>query len=78
MGLDIIAYIAIAISVISAVLSYALAPKPPNAKPGEVGGFPIATAGNPISVLFGKRRIESPNVVWWGDVQKSPIKGGGK
>lgn len=29
--------------------------------------FPTAEEGRPIAVLFGKKRIQGPNVVWYGD-----------
>ena len=51
-------------------LSYALRQKPPKSKfqvPGlETSSIPTAEEGRPIQVLFGKKRVKSPNVVWYG------------
>src|SRR5574340_857090 len=60
--------------VATTVLSILLAPKPQTPKAGEVSNIPTAEAGRPISVLFGSRLIQAPNVVWWGDVRTTPIK----
>ena len=35
---------------------------------------PTAEEGREIPVLFGCRRIKSPNVVWYGDLKTKPIK----
>lgn len=63
---------------ISVGVSYALRPKPEtnNAKPASESDFDIPTAeeGRPIPVLFGTRRITSPNVVWYGDISSTAIK----
>ena len=61
------------------VFAYALlAPKPEfqDAKPAEEDDFkfPTAEEGKPISVLFGTRRVENPNIVWWGDLNSVAIK----
>jgi hypothetical protein len=70
--------------VVSAVLSWALAPRPEfrDAQPGQIGDkeLPIASADAPIPVLFGTRVLSQPNVVWWGEVRVEPIKrdAGGK
>lgn len=40
---------------------------------------PTSAQGRPIPVLFGTRVIESPMVVWWGDIRLVAIrKKGGK
>lgn len=70
--------------VVTTVISALLAPRPKvqGAKPGEVTDkeVPIAAEGKPIPVLFGTRILSGPNVVWYGDVQITPIKkkSGGK
>jgi hypothetical protein len=39
--------------------------------------FPTATAGKEIVVVFGTRWVNSPNVVWYGDVRTRPIRSSG-
>lgn len=65
--------------VVSAVLSYLLAPKPQNAKPAGLGDVnaPTAEEGREIPVLFGTRDFSGPNVVWYGDLRTTPIKSSG-
>lgn len=36
--------------------------------------FPTASAGKDIPVVFGSRWVNSPNVVWYGDVRTRPIR----
>jgi hypothetical protein len=45
------------------------------AKPATESQFEVPTAeeGRPIPVLFGTRRLSSPNVVWYGDLKIVPI-----
>ena len=72
-------WIYLILMVISLILSFVMAPKPRQAQIGDLTGAPIASANTPIPVLFGKRIIKQPNVVWWGDVFVWPIKvSGGK
>lgn len=69
----------IATLVISTAVSYALAPKPEKPKPAELDDFqfPTAEEGRPIPVVFGTVRITGANVIWYGDLSSSGIKGGG-
>lgn len=64
--------------VMFAVSLYAmsLAPKPQNAKPAGLNEFTIPTAevGRDIPVLFGRRKFEAPNVVYYGDLRSYPVK----
>jgi hypothetical protein len=64
--------------VIVAVSVYAmsLAPKPQNAKPVGLSDFTVPTAevGRELPVLFGRRKFESPNCVWYGDLKSTPVK----
>lgn len=62
--------------VISAVISYAMAPKPTKPKPAALRDFDVPTAeeGRPIAVLFGDYLVEDPNVLWWGDLSSKPVK----
>lgn len=62
-------------------LSYAMQPKPQNARPAGLGDFNVPTAeeGREIPVLFGTRDIRGPNVVWYGHLRTEAIrKKGGK
>lgn len=71
----------IAILVVSALISYALAPKPPAPKPASIQDFDVPTAeeGRPIPVVFGTVTITGSNVVWYGDLSAEAIrKKGGK
>jgi hypothetical protein len=67
--------------VVTALVSAALAPKPPRPKPAELSDFdaPTAEEGRPIPVVFGAVLIRGANVVWYGDLEAEPIKkNGGK
>jgi len=44
-----------------------------NAMAGKVTA-PTAEEGREISVLFGTRVIDAPNVVWYGDIVAEPIQ----
>lgn len=65
--------------VIALAASYALAPKPQNAKPAGLADIEVPTAeeGREVPVLFGTREIRGPNVVWYGDLDTKPIKADG-
>ncbi len=60
------------------VITDLLKPKPDieDAKPAGLGDLrlPTATEGRPIPLIWGTVRIESPNVVWYGDLVEEPIK----
>ncbi|MFN7434619.1 MAG: hypothetical protein ACK5YV_05045 [Betaproteobacteria bacterium] len=77
MGWEFVAYLLVA-----AVVSYALAPKPPQQPPPSVEDVdaPTAEEGRPLGVIFGEVWITGPNVVWYGDLRTTPIrrKGGKK
>lgn len=76
MGWDIVIYL-----VVAAVISYALAPKPPSQPPPSLDDVsaPTAEEGRPLGVIFGTVWITGPNVVWYGDLRTTPIrKKGGK
>lgn len=77
--MQIIAYLVIMI--ISAVLSAALAPRPPQPKPAALEDFdvPVAEEGRPIPVIFGTVMVTGANVLWYGDLGSNAIrKRGGK
>lgn len=67
---------AIIILVASAVISAALAPKPPTQPPAALEDFsiPVAEEGRPIPVVFGTVTITGPNVLWYGNLRSTPIK----
>lgn len=71
-------WVQIAIFVVSLALSYLLAPKPPglNVKAAKLSDFdaPTASEDRAIPVLFGRRRLTGPNVVWYGDLSTSKIR----
>ena len=68
----------IAIWVVTAVISYALRPKPTitTPTPATIEEFeaPTAEDGREIPVLFGTREVQGPNVVWYGDLRTEAIK----
>lgn len=70
----------IAMMVISALISYALAPKPPKPKPHLIDDFdiPQANEGDPFVWVFGECFLRSPQVAAWGDLRNQPIKSKGK
>lgn len=71
----------IAVFVVSFVVAYATMPKPQSTKPAGFADLQVPTAeeGREIPVLFGTRDINSPNVVWYGDLKTVAIKSkGGK
>ena len=66
----------IVIAIISAYVSWALAPKPPAPKPATMDDFdvPKAEEGTPIGVVFGSVIIKAPTLAWWGDLSTEKIK----
>lgn len=71
----------LALLVVSALVTYALTPKPPGPKPASIEDVdaPTAEDGRPIPVVFGTVWLGGPNVVWYGDLNVVPIvKAGGK
>lgn len=70
------AWLNLAILAVSIVISFVLAPKPPQAKPPALDELDVPTAepGRPIPVVFGRVRLTSPNVVWYGDLAYRPVR----
>ena len=64
--------------VVTAVIAYALRPKPTitTPTPATIEEFeaPTAEDGREIPVLFGTREVQGPNVVWYGDLRTEAIK----
>lgn len=58
------------------VVSYVMTPKPKSRPPAGLGDFNVPTAevGREIPVLFGTRKLEGPNVVWYGHLRTVAIK----
>lgn len=65
-------WVQIVLFIVSAVISYALRPKPKVPIPGVVD-VPTVEEGRKIGILFGSRWIKGPHVFWWGDVRTTPI-----
>lgn len=66
---------------VAAVVSIALAPKPPAPTPPSLEDIevPSTEEGTPVPVVFGEVWIRSPHVLWYGDLSAEPIqKKGGK
>jgi len=61
---------------ISIAISYALRPKPNEAKPASLEEIEVPTAESDrsVPVIFGTVTIEGPNVVWWGDLDTDPVR----
>ena len=66
--------------VVSAIINYALSPKPPKPKPASIDDFdmPQAVQGAPFAMIFGEVEDKSPVVGWYGDLTSKPIKKGKK
>jgi hypothetical protein len=69
-------WVQIGLLVVSAIISYALAPRPQVPKPAALADFQVPTAeeGRPIPVVFGTVWLTGPNVLWYGDLYSDPIK----
>ncbi len=69
-------FVQLVVYIVSALISAALAPKPPKPKPASLEDFeaPTAEEGRPIPVVFGCVLITGANVVWYGDLLATPIK----
>lgn len=72
--MQIVAYLVVLI--VSSLIAYALAPKPPAPKPAALSDFDVPTAeeGRPIPVVFGTVTITGPNVLWYGALRAEAIK----
>ena len=72
--------IMIAATIYNIVMMFTRKSNVPNLLPSDIDHIPVAEAGKPIPVVFGRRFVRQPNVVWWGDVKTEAIKkkmGGG-
>lgn len=66
----------IAVFALALAVSYSMTPKPQSRPPAGLGDFNVPTAevGREIPVLFGTRKLEGPNVVWYGHLRVVAIK----
>lgn len=62
------------------VIAIALSAKPPGQKPPSLSEIDVPTAeeGKPIPVVFGTYVVQSPNIVWYGNLSYNKVKGSGK
>lgn len=69
-------WVQIAFLVVAAIVSYALAPKPAQPPKPTLSDFefPTAEEGRAIPVVFGTVWVSGPNVLWYGDLDTTPIK----
>lgn len=58
------------------IVGFAMAPKPEKRPPAGLNEVqaPVAEVGREIPVLFGRRKLEGPNVVWYGHLRTVAIK----
>ena len=71
----------LAVFIVALVVSYSMAPKPETRPPAGLDEIqaPTAEVGREIPVLFGRRKLDGPNVVWYGHLRTVAIKkNGGK
>lgn len=66
----------VAMVIVSAAISYALAPKPKKAAPPAAQSItsPQLDAGVPIQKPFGRMRIRNPNTIDYGGDRTEEIK----
>ena len=66
--------------VIVIIAAIALQPKPPGVKPATLSEVdaPTADEGKPVPKVFGTIVVQSPNIVWYGDLSYTKIMSGGK
>lgn len=62
--------------VVSLVVVMAMVPQAPGVKPQSMdpGNLPLAEPGAVIPIVFGTYIIQSPNIVWYGDLSQKAIK----
>ncbi len=68
--------IMMALSMAIGALTAKKPPKSRHAQPTGLGQFTVPTAeeGRSVQVLFGKRYITGPNVVWYGDLKSVAVQ----
>lgn len=70
-------YVLVAVLVI--VLAAALQARPPEQQPSSLSeiNVPTVEVGRPIPKVFGRRVVQSPNIVWYGDLGYNKVKSSG-
>jgi len=65
-------WFALAMTLIFNVISYILRPKPDTSGDWQSQDLraPTADAGKPVPVVFGEITVVSPNVMFYGDIDK--------
>lgn len=73
-------WVYLVVMIVSAIIQYALRPKPPTPKPATLSDFsiPVVQDGKPVAVVFGDVWVDDANVLWYGDVGSQAIKAGSK
>jgi len=73
-------WVQVALWLVSMAITYALTPKPKDAKPAALSDFdvPTASADRSIPIVFGRAYLRDPNVVWYGNLIIDEIKSKGK
>lgn len=56
-----------------AILLIRMMPKPEDAKAGDVE-LPKVEEGDEYGRIYGTQWVTDPQVAWWGDVHKIPIR----
>lgn len=65
----------IAVVIISVIAAIFLTPKPPKPKDTTQNlEVPVTEIGTVIPILFGKRKIPNPIIVWYGNVRILKVK----
>ena len=69
-------WVALAMMVISTVVSAMLAPKPKDAEPSSLGEFQVPTAeeGRPIPMVLGPANARAQTSPWWGALRTEAIQ----
>ena len=69
-------FLPLLLTILFAVISYVLAPRPKKEKPPEVKDIddPTADAGRPQPVMFGCKTVTGINVLWFGDKSKQTFE----
>jgi hypothetical protein len=72
-------WIELVIMIVAAIISYALTPKPTQPLADTLSDVQIPTVeiGKPVSVAFGEVWIDDANILWYGDLQNTPIYASG-
>ena len=61
------------------IVAVALQPQVPGVKPPSLNDISVPTAeqGRPVAKVFGTYVVQSPNIVWYGDLGYTKIKSSG-